>query len=392
MPAPKSCLKALRSYRTAVVISAMMLLALVLLPLAGNAQRNPDAKDPQNARSREFNNPGPGQQAAALKALSSQSLTIIGRLSKLGELTVEDWRYHVGDVEGGQTLTLDDSSWPQTQRQSSIQTTDVVWLRKKIEIPSTLDGYDLTGARLWIRNMSGNNSVSVFFDGERVAAGDSMEPLVLASSAKPGETILVAIRIATTARPKNLTSMRIPVGIDFAQNRPNPQDLYSEFIMAALLLPDLSDNAQADIATLDKVVQEVDINALDAKDQQKFDDSLRKAQQDLEPFRATLQKANFHLAGNSHIDAAWLWPVTETVDVVRRTFGTALQLMDEYPDYTYTQSALAYNEWMAEKYPEMNAEIAKRIKEGRWEIVGGMWVEPDLNMPGGESLVRQMLV
>ena len=80
------------------------------------------------------------------------------------------------------------------------------------------------------------------------------------------------------------------------------------------------------------------------------------------------------------------------MDVVKRTFGTALQLMYEYPQYTYTQSAAAYNEWMADKYPDMNAEIKQRIKEGRWEIVGGMWVEPDLNMPDGESLVRQLLV
>ena len=74
-----------------------------------------------------------------------------------------------------------------------------------------------------------------------------------------------------------------------------------------------------------------------------------------------------HLTGNSHIDAAWLWPWTETVDVVKRTFGTALQLMNEYPTYTYTQSAAQYNEWMADKYPELNDEIKKRIKEGRWE-------------------------
>ena len=125
---------------------------------------------------------------------------------------------------------------------------------------------------------------------------------------------------------------------------------------------------------------------------QKFDASLSAAQEKLEALKPLLQQATFHLTGNSHIDAAWLWPWTETVDVVKRTFGTALQLMYEYPDYTYTQSAAAYNEWMAEKYPDMNAEIAQRIKEGRWEIVGGMWVEPDLNMPDGESLVRQLLV
>ena len=64
-----------------------------------------------------------------------------------------------------------------------------------------------------------------------------------------------------------------------------------------------------------------------------------------------LQASTIHLTGNSHIDAAWLWPWTETVDVVKRTFGTALQLMNEYPDYTYTQSAAQYNEWIADKYP-----------------------------------------
>jgi alpha-mannosidase len=66
--------------------------------------------------------------------------------------------------------------------------------------------------------------------------------------------------------------------------------------------------------------------------------------------------------------------------------------MNEYPDYTYTQSAAQYNAWIAEKYPEMNEQIKQRIKEGRWEIVGGMWVEPDLNMPDGEAQVRSILV
>ena len=70
----------------------------------------------------------------------------------------------------------------------------------------------------------------------------------------------------------------------------------------------------------------------------------------------------------------------------KRTFGTALQLMYEYPQYTYTQSAAQYNEWMAQKYPDLNAEIAQRIKEGRWEIVGGMWVEPDLTCPTANRL------
>ena len=95
--------------------------------------------------------------------------------------------------------------------------------------------------------------------------------------------------------------------------------------------------------------------------------------------------------GNSHIDMAWLWPWTETVEVVRNTFGTALQLMREYPDFKFTASAAQAYEWMEEKYPAMFQEIQQRVKEDRWEVIGGMWVEPDLNMPDGESLVRQIL-
>jgi alpha-mannosidase len=67
-------------------------------------------------------------------------------------------------------------------------------------------------------------------------------------------------------------------------------------------------------------------------------------------------------------------------------------LMNEYPAYTYTQSAAAYSEWMCEKYPAICQEIQERVKQGRWEMVGGMWIEPDLNMPDGESLVRQLLI
>jgi alpha-mannosidase len=343
----------------------------------------------QNERTREFDHPGPQQTAAALSALSPQSRRVIERLSKLDELPAPNWKYRTGDVQDGQSVSLNESSWQEIQTPYRTNTAGVVWLRAQIEVPKTLDGYDLTGARLWIQGWR-NDGLSLFFNGERVAEGDGMEPLVLFSSAKPGDKILVAVRLGITSRPKTIPAIR--VRIDFAPSRPSPADMYTEFISAALLIPDLAKTVSEETNTLDRAIEDVDLKALDAGDQKSFDDSLRKSQIDLQPIKPTLQQATFHLTGNSHIDAAWLWPWTETVDVVRRTFSTALQLMDEYPTYTYTQSALQYNEWMAEKYPEMNAEIKRRIQEGRWEVVGGMWVEPDLNMPDGESQVRQLLV
>jgi alpha-mannosidase len=230
----------------------------------------------------------------------------------------------------------------------------------------------------------------LYFNGRRVALGEDLEPVVLFDKARPGEKVTVAVKVLHTVDTK--TFRGVTMRVDFAEGRPNPEDLREELLSAALLVPSLAPGDASKPLDLNSAIAAVDLAALDAHDQARFDASLNTAQSKLEALKPLLRQATFHLDGNAHIDAAWLWPWTETVDVVKRTFSTALQLMYEYPGYTYTQSAAAYNEWMADKYPDMNAEIAQRIKEGRWEIVGGMWVEPDLNMPDGESLVRQLLV
>ena len=223
-----------------------------------------------------------------------------------------------------------------------------------------------------------------------MALGESLERLVLVDAAKPPERILVAVKLLATDGAKRFQGAQQQV--EFSADRPNPLEMRDEFLSAALLVPSFSKDAQTDLGMLDKAIEQVDLKALDAGDQKIFDASLRASQSTMETLKPLLHQATIHLTGNSHIDAAWLWPRTETVDVVKRTFSTALQLMNEYPSYTYTQSAAQYNEWLADKYPPMNDEIKKRIQEGRWEVVGGMWVEPDLNIPDGESTARSILI
>ena len=324
--------------------------------------------------------------------LSPQSHKVIERLSGFSNLPAGTWRYHAGNVAHGEALDLNDSSWP-VVKPGSKASTDAAWYRDVVEIPRTFNGYDLTGARIWFKfNARGDRSMPqiIYFNGRRVALGDDLEPIVLFDHAKPGEKILIAVKLLPTVATKTFSGAEMK--IDFAPGRPNPEDLGTEFISTALLIPTLSKDPTQDLATLQHAIAAVDLNALDGDKQSKFDASLTAAKNELEPLKPMLQQATFHLTGNSHIDAAWLWPRSETVDVVKRTFGSALQLMNEYPNYTYTQSAAQYNEWMADKYPAMNEEIKKRIKEGRWEVVGGMWVEPDLNMPDGESQVRSILL
>jgi alpha-mannosidase len=99
-----------------------------------------------------------------------------------------------------------------------------------------------------------------------------------------------------------------------------------------------------------------------------------------------------HMIGNSHIDPVWLWQWPEGYQAVRATFRSALDRMNEYPEFIFTCDSAAYYEWIEEIEPAMFEEIRERVAEGRWEIVGGWWVEPDCNIPGGEAFVRQALV
>jgi alpha-mannosidase len=97
------------------------------------------------------------------------------------------------------------------------------------------------------------------------------------------------------------------------------------------------------------------------------------------------------MSGHAHIDLAWLWPLAETRRKTRRTFSTVLDLMDRYPDFTFNQSSAQAYAWMEEDDPAVFERIKQRVAEGRWEPIGGMWVESDANVTGGEAFVRQIL-
>jgi alpha-mannosidase len=99
-----------------------------------------------------------------------------------------------------------------------------------------------------------------------------------------------------------------------------------------------------------------------------------------------------YFLGHSHIDAAWLWTFSDTVNVVHDTFETVLKLMDNYPGFCFCQSSAQYYKWMEEKFPETFEKVRRRVKDSRWEIVGGSWIEPDGNLLSGESYVRQYLL
>jgi alpha-mannosidase len=98
-----------------------------------------------------------------------------------------------------------------------------------------------------------------------------------------------------------------------------------------------------------------------------------------------------HAVGHAHIDTGWLWPVSETVRKCARTFAAQIDLIERYPGYIFGASQAQHYAFVKEHYPGLYEKIRTAVTAGRWEIQGGMWVEADCNLIGGESMVRQIL-
>jgi len=317
----------------------------------------------------------------------------LDRLEALTTLPLPDWRYHA-DIPHPEDPAVDDADWQQVETREEWKTGSRV-LRRWIEIPDKINGYETRGSRVNLElffDTDDRLGITVFSNGALVARGDddTQEPIPLTSNAQPGQKFLIAVRLNASEVNTRIRESRLR--IEPPASRPDAGILRAEILSARPMIAAFPDGQSEREGQLDAAVKAIDFLALDHGDQGAFDESLRQSQARLEPLRPFLKQFTIRAAGNSHIDMAWLWPWTETVEVVRNTFRSALDLMREYPDFKFSMSSARTYVWMEEKYPDLFKEIQQRVREGRWEVIGGMWVEPDLNMPGGESLVRQILV
>ncbi len=149
----------------------------------------------------------------------------------------------------------------------------------------------------------------------------------------------------------------------------------------------LEDRRSAEILeALDAVAREVDLSDLQA--------SVAGRRQLWEGLLARSTRSASHesyAVGHAHIDSAWLWPIRETKRKCARTFSTALRLMEKEPSFVFSCSQAQQHAWMEEEYPSLFAEMKALAQRGQFEPVGSMWVEPDTNLPSGESLLRQLV-
>ena len=333
------------------------------------------------------------QQASAP---SDPYKSTLDRLQSLTSVPLPQWKIH-SDVAHPEDSSLDDSTWDGTQ--PGAKWTGPRVLRAWIEIPEKINGYAIQGARVKLDvrfefpwNNLGPVTISIFSNGSLAYRGDddTQQPILLSDKALPHQNFLIAARVVAGDIETHFE--RAQLLIEPPVSRPDPMMLRTEIIAARPMIAAYEDGQAERQQALDAAVRAIDFSLLDKGDQQGLDASLRTAQSRLQTLQPWLKQFTIRAIGNSHIDMAWLWPWTETVEVVHNTFQSVLDLMREYPDLKFTMSSARTYAWMQEKYPDLFRQIQNRVKEGRWEVVGGMWVEPDLNMPDGESLVRQILV
>ena len=329
----------------------------------------------------------------------------LDRLDSLTRQAEPEWRWHA-DIPHPEDPAIDDSNWgsitvknvsaPRSNDEPGGRWTGTRVLRRWIQIPDKINGYATLGSRvsLDLRFRSpASLQITVFSNGAILYRGsdDDILPMLLAENAQPGQKFLVAARVVAGDDVQS-EFFHSELTIQPPHTQPDPAFLRTEILSARPIIAAYEDGKTERQQKLDAAIEAIDFSPLDRGDQAGFDAALTQSQAKLEGLKPWLQQFNIRIVGNSHIDMAWLWPWTETVEVVRNTFQSVLDLMREYPDFKFTMSSARTYEWMQEKYPDLFHQIEQRVKEGRWEIIGGMWVEPDLNMPDGESLVRQILV
>ncbi len=265
------------------------------------------------------------------------------------------------------------------------------FFRNEIEIPKELDG-ERVELQLYV---GGDSLVSV--NGEpRQGLDPFRNSLVLTPCAKAGEKFKVEVEsYCFYAAPSEGAQKRTFECSALTVTDKEIEEIYWDWKVALNLLSIVGvDEYMADYI---KEVFRSAINYIDmdTADHTEFMDKLRKGQAILKEkiYRSDKFRPEgiIDLVGHSHLDIVYMWDYKEFVRKAGRTHATMLALMDEFPEFKFCQSqAVTYKE-IKENFPTLFERIKEYVKEGRWEIIGGMWVEPDCNLPGGESFVRQLL-
>ncbi len=360
----------------------------------------------------------------------------IREIETLLDDSIPSWKIERREVEQGGAVELDDSSWEKIPTRALVSD-KVFWLRHETTVPEYFAGVRTPGSRIeFVCTFRGVGvfSVEFFHNGEKKESFELRfgnfsteieKKFLLSSRAAAGEKILIALRLENRGRLPLVERKEVEPGtyfqarearIEVAAAR-SAQRLLSQFLLDARIAAILLDltpsrelpprlvrpvsetyqrfSASQEFQSLQErfrsALMAFDLEALRSGQFSKVESSLQNFYRQARPISRLAQETTIHIGGNAHIDLAWLWRWPETVEVAKETFSAIMDNMGEYPDIVYIQSQAQVYKWMEEYHPQVFERIRQKVREGKWEIIGGMWAEPDCNLTDGESFIRQIL-
>ncbi|MEH1871390.1 alpha-mannosidase [Nostoc sp.] len=317
------------------------------------------------------------------------------------------WLYQESDLIITDVVAADLSDWQPVELNAKEHIAwtgkkKVLWLVQRLVVPQDLQGYPLAGLSLRLALVWWADSAEIYVNGELVLEGDLFDcsPRVLLSQGvTPGEEFIVALRLVSPGHCDGALVRSLLVYQSTVDNNPDPGFVADELAVVQLYLEKF---APQRLDALAAMVGEV-TNRRGAEDTEEEGELVRSflsLRQNLiqSDILASLfkggwgdEKSKIFLLGHAHLDLAWLWPVSETWNAAQNTFESVLKLQEDFPELIFCHSTPALYAWIEEHRPDLFRAIQAQVAAGRWEVVGGMWVEPELNLIAGESIVRQLL-
>lgn len=318
--------------------------------------------------------------------LLMQTLPFVKSHIHPASIPLPDWKLKEGDILNGMLPSLNDATW---------------W---KYTIPAPWGGYDKTA---WFRNtlvipenFAGKrlgllldiSDALLYVNGKPFHGIDKQhQEVLLTEKARTNQAFHLAIE-AYSGRKKELSTFS---GAHLVVINPIARALYHG-LLALHDLEKIFGPSSGESKEIKELTRQTLIFLKYFKpDGEEYPNAIGRAYGFLTRTLQTEYKTTIpglvHLVAQSHIDVVWLWRLQETRKKCARTFTTALRLMEEFADFNFTQSQAYLYETVKHHYPDIFKQIKQRVAEGRWFPVGAMWIEPDCNLPNGESLVRQIV-
>lgn len=270
------------------------------------------------------------------------------------------------------------------------------WLKVEFVIPEEMDGETITAELLTVHTDDwniANPQFKVFQNGQLIQGMDVNHRDLLVCEKAIANTRYEYIFSAYSGTEDTPSYISFYYGI----KQKSVQQVYFDLLVPYEVQKGLKEDDRR--KTILKQILEQAVNILDFRDAKSmgghFRHSLEAAAKFLkEEFydqNLACMEPVVYGTGHTHIDIAWLWTLAQTREKAARSFTSALNLMDRYPEYIFFSSQPQLYEYVKEDYPQVFEQIKEKVKEGRWEVDGAMWLEADCNLTSGESLVRQIM-